>query len=103
MCAQERVALTAFDRMSERLIVARLSRGLSITARGHAIFRETTEIIEAEYARDIDVDAAAQRIFTARRQLQRALAEIGGTTFGDYLADVRMSHALELLRRGGRP
>lgn len=68
-----------------------------------AIFREATAIIEAEYERQLDVDLVARRLFTSRRQLQRAFAQIGGTTFRGYLAGVRMSHAVVLLRRGRAP
>ena len=71
--------------------------------RRRAIFREATAIIESEYGRDIDVDVVARRVFTSRRQLQRAFAEIGGTTFRGYLTGVRMSHAVVLLRRGRAP
>ena len=71
--------------------------------RRRAIFREATAIIEAEYAQQLDVDLVARRVFASRRQLQRAFAEIGQTTFRSYLAEVRMRHAVELLRRGRAP
>lgn len=68
--------------------------------RRRAIFKEAAAIIEAEYARQLDVDLVAQRVFASRRQLQRVFAEIGETTFRGYVADVRMRHAVELMSAG---
>ena len=44
----------------------------------------------------------ARRVATSRRQLQRAFAEAGETSFRTYLQKVRMDRAAELLREGGR-
>jgi AraC family transcriptional regulator of adaptative response / methylphosphotriester-DNA alkyltransferase methyltransferase len=66
--------------------------------RRRELFRDAAAIIHHEYAHDLDLDAVARRIATSRRQLQRAFAEIGGTSFRDYLAEVRMRRAVELLR-----
>ena len=40
---------------------------------------------------------------TSRRQLQRAFAEAGETSFRSYLQRVRMERAAELLREGPTP
>ncbi len=61
------------------------------------------EIIEQEYANDLELDAVARRLATSRRQLQRAFAEAGRTSFRTRLAQVRMQKALELLREGTMP
>ena len=61
------------------------------------------EIIEQEYANDLELDAVARRLATSRRQLQRAFAEAGRTSFRTRLAEVRMQKALELLREGSMP
>ena len=61
------------------------------------------EIIEQEYANDLELDAVARRLATSRRQLQRAFAEAGRTSFRTQLAEVRMQKALELLREGTMP
>ena len=61
------------------------------------------EIIEQEYANDLELDAVARRLATSRRQLQRAFAEAGNTSFRTRLAEVRMQKALELLREGSLP
>ena len=61
------------------------------------LYRNATEIVEREYASDLSVGLIAQRIATSNRQLQRAFAEIGRTTFRDYLTKVRMRQATNLL------
>ena len=78
------------------------SRDATIERR-RAIYRDAAAIIEEEYARDLDLNVVAQRVATSRRQLQRTFAEIGGTSFRSFLAEVRMRHAVELLREGRAP
>jgi AraC family transcriptional regulator, regulatory protein of adaptative response / methylphosphotriester-DNA alkyltransferase methyltransferase len=65
------------------------------------LFEEATEIVEHEYACDLTLDYIARRVASSRRQLQRAYAEIGNTTFREQLTTVRMERAAELLRSGG--
>ena len=72
-------------------------------ARRRALFDEASEIIEQEYARPIELDDVARRLATSRRQLQRAFAEAGATSFRTHVARVRMRRALELLREGSMP
>ncbi len=81
----------------------RVAQRRTTIRRRRAIFRAATAIIEAEYDRHLDVDTTARRVLTSRRQLQRAFAEIGATTFREYVAAVRMRRAVELLRRGRVP
>ena len=69
-------------------------------ARRRALFEEAAEIIEREYAQPIELDDVARRLATSRRQLQRAFAEVGETSFRTHVAKVRMRRALELLREG---
>ena len=57
--------------------------------------------MEQEYAGDLSLDDIARRVASSRRQLQRAYAEIGGTTFREHLTHVRMERAAELLERRG--
>ena len=71
--------------------------------RRRTLFEEAVDIIEREYASDLELDAMARRLATSRRQLQRAFAEAGQTSFRTYLAQVRMGRALELLREGSLP
>ena len=66
-----------------------------------SLFEEATSIVEAEFASDLSLDDIARRVASSRRQLQRAYAEIGNTTFREHLTAVRMERAGELLRHGG--
>jgi transcriptional regulator GlxA family with amidase domain len=63
-----------------------------------SLFEEAVAIVEQEYADDLALDDIARRVATSRRQLQRAYAEIGDTTFREHLTSVRMERAGELLR-----
>jgi AraC family transcriptional regulator, regulatory protein of adaptative response / methylphosphotriester-DNA alkyltransferase methyltransferase len=62
-----------------------------------SLFEEATSIVETEFASDLSLDDIARRVASSRRQLQRAYAEIGKTTFRDHLTRVRMDRAAELL------
>ena len=68
--------------------------------RRRALFREAAAIIDAEYPAKLALDDVARRVATSRRQLQRAFAEAGETSFRTYLQRVRMDRAAELLREG---
>jgi AraC family transcriptional regulator, regulatory protein of adaptative response / methylphosphotriester-DNA alkyltransferase methyltransferase len=57
--------------------------------------------VEAEYGKDLSLDDLARRVASSRRQLQRAYAEIGNTTFREHLTAVRMERAAEMLRGRG--
>ena len=76
-----------------------VQRPTTITLRS-SLFREATSIVEAEYGSDLALDDVARRVATSRRQLQRAYAEVGRTTFREHLTRVRMERAGELLRHG---
>ena len=71
--------------------------------RRRQLFHEAVEIIEREYSQDLPLDQVARRVASSRRQLQRAFAEAGETSFRTYLQRVRMAHARELLRDGSLP
>jgi AraC family transcriptional regulator of adaptative response / methylphosphotriester-DNA alkyltransferase methyltransferase len=66
-----------------------------------SLFQEATEIVDLEYGSDLSLDEIARRVASSRRQLQRAYAEIGQTTFRDHLTRVRMQKAAELLSARG--
>src|SRR3954465_15322638 len=65
--------------------------------RREELCREAIELIARDYASDLHLDGVARRLATSRRQLQRAFAEAGDTSFRDELAKVRMHHARALL------
>jgi transcriptional regulator GlxA family with amidase domain len=71
--------------------------------RRRTLYEEAIDIIEREFARAIELDDVARRLATSRRQLQRAFAEIGDTSFRTHVAKVRMRRALDLLREGTLP
>jgi transcriptional regulator GlxA family with amidase domain len=71
--------------------------------RRRALFEEAAAIVEREYQRELSLDELARRVAASRRQLQRAFAEAGGTSFRTYLQTVRMTVAAELLRAGSTP
>jgi AraC-like DNA-binding protein len=69
--------------------------------RRRQLFAEAASIIERDYAQPLALDEVARRVASSRRQLQRAFAEAGETSFRSYLVRVRMERARELLREGG--
>jgi AraC family transcriptional regulator of adaptative response / methylphosphotriester-DNA alkyltransferase methyltransferase len=62
-----------------------------------SLFDDATAIVEREYAADLSLDDIARRVACSRRQLQRAYAEVGRTTFREHLTAVRMDRAADLL------
>ena len=66
-----------------------------------SLFEEATAIVEQDFASDLSLDDIARRVASSRRQLQRAYAEIGDTTFRDHLTQVRMRKAGEMLATRG--
>lgn len=75
-----------------------MQRHSTVTLR-RALFSEAAEIIAVEYADELVLEDIARRVASSRRQLQRAFAEVGHTSFRTYLADYRMGRAAELLGR----
>ncbi len=71
--------------------------------RRHELFAEAATIIEAEYDIKLALDDVARRVATSRRQLQRAFAEAGETSFRTYLQRIRMERAADLLRGSESP
>jgi AraC family transcriptional regulator of adaptative response / methylphosphotriester-DNA alkyltransferase methyltransferase len=66
-----------------------------------SLYEEATAIVGAEYGSDLSLDDIARRVASSRRQLQRAYAEIGRTTFREHLTAVRMERAAEMLAGRG--
>lgn len=65
------------------------------------LFEEAVAIVQAEYGSDLALDDIARRVASSRRQVQRAYAEIGETTFREHLTAVRMDRAAVLLATRG--
>jgi len=77
-----------------------VQRSTTVTHRT-TLYHEAQEIVEQEFGSDLSLDDIARRVASSRRQLQRAYAEIGETTFREHLTAVRMERAAELLRIRG--
>jgi len=66
-----------------------------------SLFDDAAAIVDTEFASDLSLDDIARRVASSRRQLQRAYAEIGSTTFREHLTGVRMDRAAEMLQTRG--
>src|SRR3954462_1385632 len=71
--------------------------------RREQLYQEAMALIARDYAQDLQLEGVARTLATSRRQLQRAFAEVGDTSFRDELAKVRMPHARQLLAADGIP
>jgi AraC family transcriptional regulator of adaptative response / methylphosphotriester-DNA alkyltransferase methyltransferase len=70
----------------------------STVQRRSALFREAREVMARRFGEpDLALGSVAREIATSRRQLQRAFAEAGGTTFSRELQRIRMARAAQLL------
>ena len=72
--------------------------------RRRALFREAREVLARRFSDpDLALATVAHEIATSRRQLQRAFAEAGGTSFSRELQRIRMARAAQLLMDGSLP
>jgi AraC-like DNA-binding protein len=73
----------------------------STVQRRRDLYREALEVIARRHGDpDLSLARVAHEIATSRRQLQRALAEVGGTSFSRELQRIRMERAARLLLAG---
>jgi AraC family transcriptional regulator, regulatory protein of adaptative response / methylphosphotriester-DNA alkyltransferase methyltransferase len=68
--------------------------------RRRELFEEAAAIIALEYPDRLELGGVAHRLASSPRQLQRAFAEAGGTSFRGYLRRARIERAAELLADG---
>ena len=81
-----------------------LSVRASTVQRRHQLYDEALEAIARRHGEpDLSLASVAHEIATSRRQLQRALAEVGDTSFSRELQRERMRRAAELLAGGSLP
>jgi AraC family transcriptional regulator of adaptative response / methylphosphotriester-DNA alkyltransferase methyltransferase len=66
-----------------------------------SLYDDAVAIVDEEFASELSLDDIARRVASSRRQLQRAFAEIGKTTFRDHLTRVRMQRAADMLSSRG--
>jgi AraC family transcriptional regulator, regulatory protein of adaptative response / methylphosphotriester-DNA alkyltransferase methyltransferase len=68
------------------------------------LYRDARAVLARRYGDDdLSLASVAREIATSRRQLQRAFAEAGGTSFSRELQRVRMARAAQLLLNGSLP
>jgi AraC family transcriptional regulator of adaptative response / methylphosphotriester-DNA alkyltransferase methyltransferase len=76
----------------------------STVQRRRDLYDEALEVIARRHGEpDLTLASVAHEIATSRRQLQRALAEVGDTSFSRELQRERMRRAAELLVGGSVP
>jgi len=76
----------------------------STVQRRRDLYREALEVIARRHGDpDLSLARVAHEIATSRRQLQRALAEVGDTSFSRELQRIRMERAARLLSAGSLP
>ena len=61
------------------------------------LYRESCAIVARHYRRPLTLAVVARALASSPRQLQRAFAEVGGTTFSAKLREVRLRNAAALL------
>lgn len=66
------------------------------------LVQKAREYIQKEYARDITRDDAARAIFVSPSYLSHIFKSVTGLSFIDYLTQVRMDKAIELIGSGAR-
>ena len=64
-----------------------------------SLYHDAAAIVAEDYGHELSLDDIARRVASSRRQLQRAFAEIGRTTFREYLTNVRMDEAARMLEQ----
>ncbi len=64
------------------------------------LYEDAVAVVESDLASDLQLTEIAARIATSPRQLQRVFAEVGGTTFRQHRAYLRLDRARDHLRRG---
>jgi AraC family transcriptional regulator, regulatory protein of adaptative response / methylphosphotriester-DNA alkyltransferase methyltransferase len=68
------------------------------------LYRDARVVIARRYGdEDLSLASVAHEIATSRRQLQRAFAEAGSTSFSRELQRIRMARAAQLLLDGSLP
>src|SRR3954470_16884276 len=61
------------------------------------LYRESCAIVLRHYRRPLTVAVVARALASSPRQVQRAFAEVGETSFSDFVREVRLRNAAQLL------
>ena len=76
----------------------------STVQRRRDLYSDALDVIARQHGDpDLSLARVAHEIATSRRQLQRALAEVGNTSFSRELQRARMERAAQLLLAGSLP
>ena len=76
----------------------------STVQRRRDLYSDALDVIARQHGDpDLSLARVAHEIATSRRQLQRALAEVGHTSFSRELQRARMERAAQLLLAGSMP
>jgi AraC family transcriptional regulator of adaptative response / methylphosphotriester-DNA alkyltransferase methyltransferase len=85
---------------AQRMSVSPYVRASTVQRR-RDLYSDALDVIRRRHGDpDLSLARVAHEIATSRRQLQRALAEAGNTSFSRELQRARMAHAAELLAGG---
>ena len=79
------------------------AKTLKAADRRRALFEEAVAIIEAEYRKPLSLGEVAHRVGASTRNLQRAFAEVAGSSFSDHLRAVRLRRGAALLQDSELP
>jgi two-component system response regulator YesN len=80
-----------------------LARKPSTRRARQALYEDAVALMRSGCAEALTLDVVARRIATSPRQLQRALDQAGAPPFQEYLAQLRMERAAQLLRETSLP
>ena len=69
------------------------------TAQSHAAIEQATAYIEMHYAESVDLNTVANAVFVTPAYLSLLFRQQLNITFSDYLNQVRIQHACELLKQ----
>ncbi len=79
---------------------ARARQRRATKVRRQELYEEAAAIIALEYREALALEEVAHRLASSPRQLQRAFAEAGQTSFRAHVQRVRMQRAAEMLAAG---
>ncbi|ULN65462.1 AraC family transcriptional regulator [Vibrio gigantis] len=78
----------------------RLDSEIAIPAKHYVLIRQSKRFIEEYYPEKIDLDDLAKAAFMSRFHYIRVFKQVYGVTPRNYLKDMRISKAKELLKQG---
>lgn len=78
----------------------RLDSEISLPAKHYVLIRQSKRFIEEYYPEKIDLDDLAKAAFMSRFHYIRVFKQVYGVTPRNYLKDMRISKAKELLKQG---